>query len=122
MDNQHPSTPETRSAIQGSLRKVAAWVSIIVALTLLAIAESYMLYFSLSKETLQTIAKEHFPAIVGVPISMISCFFLVVLLGATAGPMEFKTPFGFEFKGAAGPVVLWVLCFLATVCSINVLW
>lgn len=46
---------------------------------------------------------------------------LVVLsLRYVAGEIEFEA-IGFKFKGASGPVVLWVLCFLAVVVGLYAL-
>jgi hypothetical protein len=44
-----------------------------------------------------------------------------VVLRSTEGPMEFEG-LGFKFKGAAGPVVLWAMCFIVIVLGIRVLW
>jgi hypothetical protein len=37
---------------------------------------------------------------------------LVLLLRAVSGNIEIKI-LGFEFKGAAAPIIMWILCFLA---------
>jgi len=55
-------------------------------------------------------------------ISAISAFSVVAVLDVLArDPIEMKV-LGFELKGAAGPVVLWVVCFLALVAGGKVLW
>jgi len=46
---------------------------------------------------------------------------LVLLLNFTLGPIEFNG-LGFSFKGASGPVVLWVLCFLAIIAGLSVIY
>ncbi len=30
--------------------------------------------------------------------------------------------FGFKFRGASGPVVLWIFCFLAVIFGVYLLW
>ena len=45
---------------------------------------------------------------------------VVLLLKFTAGNIEFEI-LALKFKGASGPVVLWILCFLATILGIYVL-
>jgi hypothetical protein len=35
--------------------------------------------------------------------------------------IEFEAA-GFKFRGASGPVVLWIFCYLAIVTSIKLLW
>lgn len=45
---------------------------------------------------------------------------VVLLLKFTAGPIEVDA-FKFKFKGASGPVVFWIFCFLTTVTGISML-
>ncbi len=65
--------------------------------------------------------KKNFIVIIGLPFAALASLFIVVFLEQSQGPIEFKG-LGFEFKGASGPVVLWVLCYLAFVISFSVLW
>jgi hypothetical protein len=64
---------------------------------------------------------QHFLAVTGLPVSAFGATLVVATFRVTAGPIEFKA-LGFEFSGASGPVVLWVLCFLASVAAVRVLW
>ena len=77
-----------------------------------AVAESWFLQM----------IREHPGGTLGIAISAISAFSVVVVLDVLArDAIEIKF-FGFELKGAAGPVVLWVICFLALVAGGEVLW
>jgi hypothetical protein len=67
------------------------------------------------------VALNHFPAVLGLPGAAAGALVVVLLLRNTEGPIEFSG-LGFSFKGASGPVVLWVLCFLAIVAGIRLLW
>jgi hypothetical protein len=69
----------------------------------------------------RTLFIEHFSAIVGLPGAASAALFIVMLLEQTHGPIEFEAA-GFKFRGASGPVVLWVFCYLAIVTSIKLLW
>ena len=62
-----------------------------------------------------------FHVIVGLPSAAIGAFLVVAILRQTAGPIEFKG-FGFEFRGASGPVILWMLCFLSIATMIKWMW
>lgn len=65
---------------------------------------------------------QHQPAAtVMLAFAALVAFFVVLLLQYSAGQIRFKVP-GFEFEGASGPVVLWVLCFLAVTTAIKWLW
>jgi len=39
----------------------------------------------------------------------------------TEGQIKFDA-LGFHFEGASGPIVMWVICFLAITLAIKVLW
>jgi hypothetical protein len=66
--------------------------------------------------------QEHPSGTLGIAISAISAFSVVAVLDVLSrDPIEIKV-LGFELKGAAGPVVLWVVCFLALVAGTEVLW
>jgi ABC-type uncharacterized transport system fused permease/ATPase subunit len=58
--------------------------------------------------------------VVGLPLAALTAFSLVVILESQSGSIEVKA-FGFEFRGASGPIVMWVLCFLSLVTAIKVL-
>jgi len=58
----------------------------------------------------------------GVSVCTISAFSVVAVLDVLSrDPIEIRF-FQFELKGAAGPVVLWVLCFLTMVAGFHILW
>jgi hypothetical protein len=47
-----------------------------------------------------------------VGFGVIVAFAIVISLSYVAGELEFELP-GFKAKGASGPIILWVICFLA---------
>lgn len=65
--------------------------------------------------------KKNFIVIIGLPLAAIASLFIVVFLEQSQGPIEFEG-LGFKFKGASGPVILWILCYLAIVVSFKTLW
>jgi hypothetical protein len=67
------------------------------------------------------VLKRHLAAIIGLPLSAVVSFVIVVLLRQAAGPIEIKSSF-FTFTGATGPVILWTLCFSVIVWAISTLW
>jgi hypothetical protein len=60
-------------------------------------------------------------AVVGIPMAAVSAFCVVWVLEATSGSIEFEIG-PMKFRGASGPVVLWVFAFIAFVMAINLLW
>lgn len=67
------------------------------------------------------VALSHFAATVGLPSAALAALCIVVFLESASGPIEFEG-LGFKFKGASGPIVLWMLCFLAITAAIKLLW
>lgn len=69
-----------------------------------------------------TVLNDHYAATIGVPLSAITAFCVVTLLHVISkGDIEFSF-LGFTLKGAAGPVILWIMCFLAVVLGFELLW
>jgi hypothetical protein len=106
---------------QQRLRVATFWLAILAvicagcvfAFTIYVIATQFIYW--------QEILKLHFAAIVGLPGAAAVAFVIVVFLRQTDGPVEFEG-LGFKFKGAAGQVVMWVLCFLAIAIAIKAVW
>jgi hypothetical protein len=112
---------EKYEAAKRLLRTVLSWVmfggaTLFSALFLGGVAMS-MLYRPWFLHTMQ----DHLAAAVGLPLAAIVSFCLVMILEFRAGPIEFEG-LGFKFRGAAGPIVLWVLCFAIITAAIKLLW
>lgn len=103
-------------------RKVFGWVVLIAASAWGLFAGSFLAYYSFQPNSwLLDLVKEHFAALICVPMAALMSMCVVMLLRNAAGPIEFDVP-GFKLKGAAGQIVLWVACFLAIVTAIKMLW
>jgi len=63
----------------------------------------------------------HIPTIIGLPFAALASLLLVLVLRTVSGNIEVKL-LGFEFKGAAGPLIMWILCFLAITLAITKTW
>ena len=63
----------------------------------------------------------HFAAVVGLPCAALAALGLVMFLEQTSGAIEFEG-LGFKFKGASGPIVMWVISFMAMTTAIKILW
>lgn len=67
------------------------------------------------------ILEKQFVTVIGLPLSALASLCLVILLEVRSGSMEFEG-FGFKFKGASAPIIFWVICFMAIVTAIKLLW
>ena len=63
----------------------------------------------------------HYAAALGVPMSAVAALCIVLILETAAGPIEIETPW-FKFRGAAAPVIVWMLCFLVMTMAMAILW
>ena len=110
------------SAQEKIFRKVFGWVVLIGTSAWGVFAGVFLGYHSMQPNSwLVDLFQKHFAALLCVPMAALMAMCVVILLRFAAGPIEFKVP-GFEFKGASGQVVLWVMCFLAITGSIKLLW
>lgn len=101
------------------LQKIIPWGVLILILLLI-----FIFFYFINEgfnDTYLELYKKNFIVIIGLPLGVLLALFIVLFLEQTQGPIEFKG-LGFEFKGASGPVVLWVLCYLVIVISFKLLW
>ena len=70
---------------------------------------------------LTELVTKNFAAIIGLPFAFIGAFVVVALFRQAETPVEFEG-LGLKLKGAAGEVVLWILCFVAIAGAIGLLW
>jgi hypothetical protein len=66
------------------------------------------------------LVSKHYILFLGLPISAFAAGAFVTLLRTVDGPIKFKF-IGFEFEGAAGQIVMFVLVFLGFVLAISML-
>ena len=90
-----------------------------IALGLLAYG-IFVVATSSSKE-LHDLIVAHPAQSIGIPAAALIALFLVIFLEYTSGEsLKFKG-MGFEFQGAAGPILFWVICFAVIVLAIQLL-
>ncbi len=113
--------PQNTTDYEAQFRKVAVWI--LLAMTVLICASVFYAFvrYSQTDQFWIPIAKEHFSAIVGLPMAALASLCIVLVLRISSGPLEFEG-WGLKFKGAAAPIVFWLLCFLAIAASIRMLW
>lgn len=98
---------------------VVKWVLVIVVIAMMLVwIGLVMLSFHY---ILNEVVPKHFPVLVVLPFVGVAAFIVVFLFRQTAGPIELEA-FSIKFKGAAGPIILWILCFAALVSAVHVLW
>ena len=108
---------ETKTKILNTL----AWV----AATLIVLFSIYIFYIMAQRgyesKVWLPIAQKHFAVVVGLPMAAIASLFIVLVLEYVSGKIEFEI-LGIKFKGAAGQIIFWLLCFMSIVLSIKLLW
>lgn len=117
--------PETQS--ESRFRRYASW-SVVIGT---GVGTSYFLGFLVYQSLVAVptfdnwflqILEKHYAACIGVPLSAITAFCVVLLLKVvSSGSIEIEA-LGFKFRGASGPVVLWIFCFLAIIFGLYLLW
>jgi len=117
----------TLLASEGTLRKWVTWTGVTGTGILATFFFGFMIYQTIWGESEPTnwlvrLTSEHYAALVGTPMSAVTAFCIVSLLKVTSGPIEFEAFKTFTFRGASGPIVLWIFCFLAVVTAFRLLW
>jgi hypothetical protein len=85
-------------------------------------------YYPLIRAVLQQqpwiykIFSQHYDVIFGLPSAALLSFMLVVVSEARFDNIEMEIVNLIKFRGASGPIILWVLCFLSIVLAIKLLW
>jgi hypothetical protein len=115
MPNEEPTTEERE-------HKIALVLACILMTFQILVSTALFLYMVQDQESFHAAMMTHFGGMLGNIMATMTSIVVVVIFRVAAGPIEFETPLGFKFKGASGPVVLWVFTYLATICGISVLW
>ncbi|USD22641.1 hypothetical protein [Microbulbifer variabilis] len=118
--------PEPNTNGIQNLRRWITWAAVIGTALWAGYFFIFLIYQSIvgsatSNNWFLQMVQEHPAATIGIAMSAITAFCLVALLEIARGPIEFEA-MGFKFKGASGPVILWVFCFLAMIFGVWLLW
>jgi hypothetical protein len=103
------------------VRRVARWAVLVAAAAWGLFAGGFLVTHSLSGGFIVKLTEKQFGAMIMVPMAALMALCIVIILEWTAGQIEFKG-LSFEFRGASGPIVLWVFCFLAIVSALRLFW
>ena len=103
------------------LRKLESWVAVVGTALFAGASLCLMLYAEVTGKAWMQITRLHFLTIIGVPAAAIASLGLVLLLRTVAGNIEAKF-LGLEFRGAAGPIIMWILCFLSITLAMAKTW
>jgi hypothetical protein len=103
-----------------NMKKILPWLLLLMMLVLAGVYAYLIFGVGINPEFLD-LYKKNFLVIIGLPLAAMASLFLVLILEYSKGPIEFEA-LGFKFKGASGPLVMWVICFLAIACAFKLLW
>ena len=105
------------------VRQVVTWRCVLCGPALAAITFFPVIRAALQQQQwLLTIFRQHYAAIFGLPSAALLSFMLVVVFEARFDNIEMEVANLVKFRGASGPVILWVLCFLSIASAIKLLW
>lgn len=115
------SRADPAGVLAGRWRSYYQWAAVLaVSLFFLIYVYGMVMMVGAQMWFVDLIRKE-FLAMVGLPMAAVASICIVVLFGSTVGPIRFKA-MGLELEGAAGPIVFWVVCFLAIALAIKLVW
>ena len=102
------------------MKKILPWLLLLMLLVIAGVY-AYLIFGSGINAQFMDLYKKNFLVIIGLPLASMASLFLVLILEYSKGPIEFEG-LGFKFKGASGPLIMWVICFLAIVGAFKLLW
>ena len=103
-------------------RRVAARLLVAGIFVLGTLAFVLIIYMARKQPDFYAISVRHFLVVVGLPLAALASIFVVLLFRVVAGGQISVSLLGLKFEGASGPVIMWVICFLAIVLAFNTLW
>ena len=98
-----------------------AWLAVIATALFAAAVFAIVLWRGFKDQAWLTVAQKQFAAVIGLPTAAIAALFIVLVLRIAAGPIEVELG-PLKFKGAAAPVVFWLISFVAIAMMIKLLW
>jgi hypothetical protein len=116
--------PTASTATEADHELPPSWVRIAVVMLLaivLLLGPLAIVFLLYESGDLVALARDHAQAAIGVPWAGGAAFIVVLVLRTSFGAINFKV-LGTEFKGASGPIIMWVFCFLVEVSAIKLLW
>lgn len=113
--------PSSRLTDKG-VKQIARWVAFFGVSTASFFTLCAVIYIFINDiDLLKKLILSNPQAMIGLPISAVNAYCLVIFLEANSGPIELEG-LGFKFRGASGPLILWIFVFLAMVAGIKILW
>jgi hypothetical protein len=113
-------TADVPSSILGKSSFVPRVIGFII-LALFAGAMLVLLVTEWNSADFRQLLLDRFRAIVGLPAAGVFAFLIVATFESTSGQIEFEA-IGLRFRGAAGPILMWVITFLSIALAIHLLW
>jgi hypothetical protein len=120
-DKKAASDEDPDVALVGA-RRVAVWIYVFGMLVIGGLSFLLILLMARAKLDFYARAVQHFPVVVGLPLAALASIFVVLLFRVVSGGKISVSVLGLKFEGAAGPVLMWVICFLSIVLAFNTLW
>ena len=121
----YPLNNRTKGKAMSSLRTNnpgKSWAPIVVGVIALG---CYLVFIASSwsweEGWIIGLLQEHYVFFVGLPFAGFLAYFVVGTLENVRGQIEFEI-LGMKFKGASGPIVMWVVVFLAIVVAMRLVW
>lgn len=115
IDSQQPAEPEADQELHGFFKSL-----VVIASVYCGVALTWIFVDGL-RSGLVPLCLRHLPTVFGLPCAALASLTLVLLLRTVQGNIRLSG-LGFEFRGASGPILMWILCFLAITFAVVKTW
>jgi hypothetical protein len=118
--------PQIEKAIGERERRALRIVVVLLTLVGIIFVGGIFLYYlgsdiANAQPWMMEVFRKHPAAILGLPTGALASLGIVLLLEVKSGRIEFEV-LGFKFRGASGEIILSVICFMAIITAIKLLW
>ena len=118
---QRPASDEPVADGIGSRRRILISIFGVAFAGVGSIAFGWIADLTFGRDIWQSFVLNNFELVMGMPMAAALAFCIVMIFyGSFEGPLKMKIGV-LEIEGSAGPILLWAVCFMVVVWSINIL-
>jgi hypothetical protein len=118
---QRPASDEPVADGIGSRRRILISICGVAFAGVGSIAFGWIADLTFGRDIWQSFVLNNFELVMGMPMAAALAFCIVMIFyGSFEGPLKMKIGV-LEIEGPAGPILLWAVCFMVVVWSINIL-
>jgi hypothetical protein len=111
----------TRTEVGRRPIRIVSVIFVAISTVIFAVSIWAYLYIQLHGIYYASVLYSQIPTLIGLPMAASAALLLVLLLPENYGNIDARV-LGIHLRGASGPIILWVICFLSIAATIKLTW